>query len=167
MAERSLGRLLSLLHRYFHIYLSEELLPYNIGKGQALFLLSLYHLEGATQEELAGYLHIDKSTTARAIDRLQDAGYVKKVPKKNDLRSKQVFLTPLAKKIEPRIIEILERWTKVLSEDLTGEEFDQALKLLEKMTGNAINHIQDVKKVKALLEDEDHRKTLKQRGAEK
>lgn len=143
MSEESLGRWISLLHRYFHIYLSGELAPYDIGRGQALFLLSLYHLEGITQDELAARLHMDKSTTARALEKLERAGYVRKEPGKNDLRCKRVFLTGRAREIEPAIRQILRRWTDILSADLSPEEFRQTLDLLQRMARNAVGHIQD------------------------
>ncbi len=148
MSEESPVRYLSLLYRYFQIYLSEELLPYHIGKGQALFLLFLYRFEGVTQDEMACYLHIDKSTAARALEKLKEAGYVKKVPKKDDLRSNQLFLTPQAWEIEPRLQEVLRRWSDILGTDMTEEEFALATGLLKKMTENAIDHIRDVKQIK-------------------
>ena len=148
MSEESLGRWVSLLHRYFHIYLAAELAPYDIGRGQALFLISLYHLEGMTQDELAARLYMDKSTTARAMEKLQKAGYVHKVPGEKDMRCKRIFLTARAREMEPQVKQILGRWTDILSADLSPEEFQQALHLLQRMAQNAVSHIQDAPKIR-------------------
>ena len=145
MQEKSLGKWLSLLYRYSHIYLSEQLTPYDLGKGQALFLIALYHADGITQDELSRYLYIDKSTTARAIEKLVESGYAKKEHAKHDQRCKKVYLTSKAKKIEPHIQKILKQWTDILSKNMSDDEFYTAVKLLQKMNDNAIQHIKAIK----------------------
>ncbi|MBS4024076.1 MAG: MarR family transcriptional regulator [Clostridia bacterium] len=142
MSNASIGKWISLLYRYGHIYVTKELEPYNIGKGQFLFLLALYHKDGLPQEELAGFLNIDKGTTARAIDKLEKAGYVKKEPNQKDLRSNQVFLTQQAKELEPHIYAILHSWTEILITGMTEAEVEKAFSLLTKMAQNATDHIQ-------------------------
>src|SRR5690554_5730985 len=139
------GRLISLLFRYFQIYMANELEPYNIGRGQALFLFALYQKDGLSQEKLACSLNIDKSTTARAINKLEKAGYVIRKKNNEDLRSNQIFLTPQAKQFKPKLYSILQQWTEVLSKDMTREEVNTALNLLTKMFQNAIDYIHQVK----------------------
>ncbi|MDO9534168.1 MAG: MarR family transcriptional regulator [Bacillota bacterium] len=143
MLTMSIGKLISLLFRYFQIYITDELEPFNIGKGQALFLFALYQQDGLSQEKLAYHLNIDKSTTARALDKLEQAGYVTREKNIKDLRSNQIFLTQKAIEFKPRLYSILERWTTILSEGMTEEEIETALKLLTKMFENAIVYIQN------------------------
>lgn len=151
MLNLTLGKLISLLFRYFQIFITEELEPYNIGKGQALFLFALYQEDGLSQEKLADFLNIDKSTTARALNKLEKAGYVIREKDKNDLRSNQIFLTQQANRFKPHLYEILQRWTGILSTDMNEEEVEKALNLLSKMFQNAINYINDREKIKTKL----------------
>ncbi len=141
MSNLYLGKWISLLYRYGQIYMTKELEPFNIGKGQFLFLIALYHEDGLLQEELADCLNIDKGTTARAIAKLEQFGYVTRRPKQKDLRSNQVFLTQQAQDFKPHLYSILEKWTGILSDGMSIEEIEKAFSLLEKMALNATNYI--------------------------
>ncbi|HOB86309.1 MAG TPA: MarR family transcriptional regulator [Bacillota bacterium] len=141
MPDFPLGRWISLLYRYGQIYISRELEPYRIGRGQYLFLLVLYQRDGLLQEELSCYLNIDKGTTARAIDRLEEAGYVRRVQNSEDLRSNRVYLTPQAEEVKPVLFSVLKKWTEILSQGLTPEEMETAQQLLSRMSENAFKHI--------------------------
>jgi len=135
------GRWISLLYRYGLMFVTRELEPYNIGKGQFMFLLALYQRDGVLQEEVAALFNIDKGTTARAISKLEKTGYVIRKPNPQDLRSNHVFLTRQAKDFKPRLYAILQRWTDILSSGMTAEEAEKALDLLTKMARNATMHI--------------------------
>jgi len=145
MEDLTIGKLISLLFRYFQIYISGELEPYNIGRGQALFLAALYHQDGLSQEQLAAYLNMDKSTTARAINKLELAGYVYREKDKKDLRLNYIFLTPKAKEFKPHFFAILRQWSSILSAGMSDEEAATALQLLTKMFHNAIEYIHQEK----------------------
>lgn len=138
----SLGKWVSLLYRYGQIYMSIELKPYNIGKGQFLFLLALYQKDGLTQDELVEFINIDKGTTARAISKLEQNGYVSRRPNQQDQRSNKIFLTQQAIELKPYIYSILQKWTKILSADMTEEEVAKIFSLLAKMAHNATDYIQ-------------------------
>ncbi|MDW7673520.1 MAG: MarR family transcriptional regulator [Bacillota bacterium] len=142
MADFSLGKWISILYRYGHIYLTKELEPYNIGKGQFLFLLVLYQTDGLPQEELAYLLNIDKGTTARAINKLEQAGYVFRKQNEKDLRSNRIFLTEEAKNFKPQLQAILQSWTDILKEGMTEDEVEKAFNILMKMAHNAKEHVQ-------------------------
>jgi len=142
MLDRSLGRWISLLYRYGQMFITKELQPYSIGKGQFLFLIALFRRDGMRQEELSHLLKIDKGTTARAISRLEKAGYVRREPSREDLRANLVFLTPKALEFRPKLAAVLRRWSEIMSAGMTETEVDQALAILERMAQNAIDYMQ-------------------------
>lgn len=146
MTTNSLGRWVSLLYRYGQIYVTKQLEPYNIGKGQFLFLLALYHKDGLPQEELAQYLDIDKGTTARAIEKLEQTGYVIRKTSESDRRSNHVLLTQKAIDFKPQLYSILHDWTDVLCEGFSAEEVEQTFTLVERMAENASNFVKDGRK---------------------
>ncbi len=137
----SIGKCISLLYRYSQIYLTKELEPYGIGKGQFLFLFVLYKKDGLSQEELSQILNMDKGTTARAIDKLEKSGYVTKKSYEKDLRINHIFLTEKAKKFEPQLYSILKNWTDILSTGMEKDEVEKTFNSLAKMTENATKHI--------------------------
>lgn len=141
MAQQSLGRWISILYRYGHMYVSKAMEPYNIGKGQFMFLLALYHEDRLLQDELAKRLNIDKGTAARAIDKLEQSGYVIRNKNENDRRSNRICLTDKAIQFKSQFFSILDEWTNILSEGLTKEEVEMSFNLLEKMADNAARYV--------------------------
>ncbi|MPQ44829.1 MarR family winged helix-turn-helix transcriptional regulator [Clostridium tarantellae] len=128
-----LGKYISMLYRQGRVFLSKEFNTLGIGSGQYLFLLQLYRKDGVTQEELSESLLIDKGTTARAISKLEEEGFVNKVKDENDKRSNKIYLTEKAKENKQNVFDILNRWENVLIKDLTDEEKDIVKKVLRKI----------------------------------
>ncbi|KIL52780.1 MarR family winged helix-turn-helix transcriptional regulator [Jeotgalibacillus campisalis] len=140
---KSVARMVSTVHRYGYMHLSKLFEPYGLGRGQVKFLMVLYEENEQTQENMARTLKIDKTTTARAVKKLEDEGYVIRGPHETDRRSHIVKLTPKAKELEPVIRSILDDWTTTLTADFTEEEKELALMLLKRMADNAVKKIQE------------------------
>jgi DNA-binding MarR family transcriptional regulator len=132
----NLGRYISILYRSGKMYINNKFEKYNIGNGQYLFLLSLSHNEGVTQEEMSCKLFIDKGTTAKAIKRLEDEGYVKRSVDDKDKRAYKVYLTEEGRKVTAEISEVLHDWNDILTSGFTEEEKGIALNLLQRMQEN-------------------------------
>jgi DNA-binding MarR family transcriptional regulator len=132
----SLGRYISILYRSGKMYINNKFEKYNIGNGQYLFLLSLSHNEGVTQEEMSCKLFIDKGTTAKAIKRLEDEGYVKRSVDDKDKRAYKVYLTEEGRKVTAEISEVIHDWNDILTSGFTEEEKRIALILLQRMLEN-------------------------------
>ena len=141
--QESIGRLISCIHRFSQIHIAKELGVYAIGSGQFSFLMALYHNDGVNQESIAKSLRVNKATTARAIKKLIEEGYVYRKKDRSDRRAYRVFLTKKAKKIKPKIIEMLSEWTGFLLSDFTKEERELFTKLLKKIVKNASSIKQD------------------------
>ncbi len=116
-----IGKVISFLDRYEQIYIGKKIKPYGIGSGQFPFLMRLYHGDGINQESLSDYLKIDKGTTARAVQKLVDEGYVFRQRDENDKRSYRVFLSEKGKTLEPIIKKIASEW-----EDILFSSFDDS-----------------------------------------
>jgi len=135
--KNSLGRWISLLHRYGHIYIGKQLKDYNIKKSQYIFLNALYKKDGVSQEQLSNYLKIDKGTTAKAIKKLEDDGYVIRKVDTKDKRAYNVYLTEKGVEIKPVVRKAMLDWIDILFSGFSEEEREQSLALLEKMGENA------------------------------
>jgi DNA-binding MarR family transcriptional regulator len=137
----AMGKYISILYRSGNIYFSNEFEKYNIGSGQYLFLMFLSHSEGVTQEEMSSRLFIDKGTTAKAIKRLEDEGYIKRSVDDKDKRAYKVYLTEEGRKVTVEISKVLHHWNNILTSDFTEEEKEIALNLLQRMLQNKNKHI--------------------------
>ena len=135
-SNRHIGKYISLLHRKGSIFINRDLSNYGIGSGQFMFLLELYIQDGRNQEELSERLKIDKGTTARALKKLEEQGFITRLKDECDKRSNKIYLTQKAKDVQENVYDILDEWNKKLRESLSKEEEDIVEKLLMKVCNN-------------------------------
>lgn len=134
---KSVGRYISCIYRNFHKYMHEQLKQYDLGSGQFHFLMMLYKKDGVNQETLAETLNIDKATSARAIKKLEEKGYVTRTRDENDRRNYNVFLTEKAQTLKPQIKSILKNWTDFLLTNISKKEQEQLFIILDKISQNS------------------------------
>ena len=120
------------------IYIGKKIEPYGIGSGQFPFLMRLYREDGINQESLSDYLKIDKGTTARAIQKLVDEGYVFRQRDEKDKRSYRVFLTEKGKKLEPDMKKIASEWEDILFSSFDDSQRREITNSLEIMFENVL-----------------------------
>jgi len=133
----SLGKWISIIHRYSRSFVDKEFAELDIRGGYLQFVHALYRHDGLSQDELSEALGMDKTTTARAIKELVELGYVTKRHDWQDKRFCRLSLTTKGKDIVPRLERTLERWTEVLDTGFTQSERQLAIDLLKKMAENA------------------------------
>ncbi|OAB40319.1 MarR family winged helix-turn-helix transcriptional regulator [Paenibacillus antarcticus] len=143
--QHSVGRWISLLHRYGNVYMNEQLKAYNLGAGQYQFLAVLYDNEGLSQDELAHTLKMDKGTAARAIAKLEKEGYVERKTFSVDKRIKKLYLTDKAHAFKSTLTSILSGWSSITTKNLSEDEHVFAMKLLNKMSLNAETYLDEMK----------------------
>lgn len=134
---RSIGRLVSCLHRLTGSYLHERLQKYGIGSGQVPLLMRLYRGDGINQDQLAKEVRIDKATCTRAIKKLERAGYVERQADAADRRAHRIHLTAKARRLRPVLEKALEDWTELLLAGFSEEEREMVFDLLERLVANA------------------------------
>lgn len=130
---KSIGRLMSILHRQSQVYFNCTLKDFNITSAEYSFLMYLLHNDGVTQDDLSTYLYIDKSATARAMKSLEQKGFVLRNKNTHDKRCNHVYLTEKAKEFGPEIINRITQWSKLLTEDMDQDTIDMVYTALESM----------------------------------
>ena len=134
---RTPARFITLLFRMFTVYLNQEMPKLKIGTGQYIFLAELFDEDGRSQDDLTRATSLNKANTARALKKLEDIGYIRRVCDSNDQRVKHAYLEPAARQIEEEFWQIILKWSDILSRDLSSQRQEQLLADLEKMTDNA------------------------------
>ena len=140
----AIGKYIGEIHRSSCIYFGKKFKRFGIGAGQYLFLLNLYKHDGITQEELAGKVKLDKGTTARAIKKLEDQGYVKRVKKENDRRAYKLEVTEKAEQIKEDVYVIMNEWENEVRKCLANEESQQLANLLNKLSKSSLIAKEDI-----------------------
>lgn len=137
----TIGRLIAMLHRMANLYLGQELRSLKIGAGQYIFLAELLDQEGQSQDELTKKVLMDKANTARALGKLEEAGYLRRVSDPKDKRIRRAYLEPKAREVEEDFWRIIMRWNDILSQNLPEERQGQLLADLTMMVENAANYL--------------------------
>lgn len=140
----AIGKYIGEIHRSSCIYFGKKFKRFGIGAGQYLFLLNLYKHDGITQEELAQKVKLDKGTTARAIKKLEDQGYVKRVKKENDRRAYKLEVTEKAEQIKKDVYVIMNEWENEVRKCLANEESQELASLLNKLSKSSLIAKEDI-----------------------
>jgi MarR family transcriptional regulator, organic hydroperoxide resistance regulator len=132
--------LIGSIQNYYREYLREELETKG-GKGllpaHGSILACLYRSGGSVQVlEIARLLGRSKSSISELVDRLEEFGYIEKVPNDDDKRGVTVTLTRKGRDFKKHFEEISQRLLETAYQDFTAEEIDQLSELLFKMSEN-------------------------------
>ncbi|MBO3446137.1 MarR family transcriptional regulator [Clostridium sp. CCUG 7971] len=128
-----IGKYISQLYRKGNSFISRELCNVGIGSGQFMFLMELYRQDGRSQEELSEVLNIDKGTTARAIKKLEEEGFLLRIKDERDKRAYKLYLTDKGKDVKEDIQDVLMAWENMITSQLNEEEKDTMKLLLKKI----------------------------------
>lgn len=131
--EKSIGRLISILHRQSQIYFNQALREFHITSAEYAFLLYLYRNNGITQDDLSKYLYIDKSLTARSIKSLEQKGYIIRKKDEHDKRFNRVYVTKKAEKNCSKIRKRVYHWSELLTAEMDETTVDIVYAALETM----------------------------------
>jgi MarR family transcriptional regulator for hemolysin len=119
----------------------QRLKPFNITRAQwwVLANLSRRNCDGISQIELARLLDVGKVTLGGLIDRLEESGFVIRVPDKTDRRSKRIMRSPEGKVLCDRMEVFAQTVNKEIMSGITDEEYSLFIEVLRKMRHNLIN----------------------------
>jgi len=145
MKQESFGRYISAIYRHLQILINHELSEYGMGSGQYYFFIQICSNEGISQKDLSKLIKIDKTTTAKAIKKLEYEGYIYRKQDSTDKRYNNVYLTEKGKKFIPILTEKMENMTTVLSNGMTDEQRGITLETLKFMLNNTIDSIDEIK----------------------
>jgi DNA-binding MarR family transcriptional regulator len=132
----SYGRYVSAIYRHLQILITARLAQYRIGSGQYIFLTSIAKKEGISQKALSEELLIDKTTTAKAIGKLEAEGYVRRETDPTDNRYNLLYLTESGRAVVPKVHEVLNDLIRKSKVGMDDSEYELLLNLLKKILHN-------------------------------
>ena len=137
-----LGRNISIAYRMGNRFYDRELAPMGIGCGQQFFLLRIYENRGISMYDLARMGLFDKGTVTRAVQKLEEMGYVRSEADVCDKRIRRLYATQAAEPVVQMGYDARERGTALLTEGMTPEEAEMARGLLSRIAENAIRALE-------------------------
>lgn len=132
-----LMRCASTIYRQGNRFYDRKLGEFQIGCGQQFFLLRISENEGISMFELANIGHFDKGTVTKAIQKLEELGYIRSSPDPKDRRVRRLYTTESALPVIEQIYASKEEWNHVLLNGFSPEEALIAENLLHRMERNA------------------------------
>lgn len=145
MHHKSFGKHITGIYRHLQIIINHDLNPFGLGSGQYVFLGTLAQNEGISQKELSAMIKIDKTTTAKALKKLEAEGYIYRQQDQEDKRYNRLYLTQKGKDFLPVMREKLAKTTEILTRNMSDDQKDLAYELLEVMMSNAVEAVEDIR----------------------
>lgn len=107
-----------------------------VGQGQPRVLYHLYHHEPMTQRELADACYLDAATMSRTLDRLTQAGLLRREAKPGCRRSYHIVLTQEGREKAKEVIEGFRVMDEAICKDLSPKELEHILGVLSQIEEN-------------------------------
>ena len=141
-SEIPLGLLVSMIHRAHMVYLNNRMKKLDLSAGQFPFLLVLFHHGGINQDEIAGIIHVDKGTAARALKKLEDKNLIFREIDSNNRRRYLIYLTEKGNDLIPEIIAIDNEWEDFLCCKSSTNEYDLVYPILKNLALKSMEKIE-------------------------
>jgi DNA-binding MarR family transcriptional regulator len=129
--------LISYAYRTIQKSFAKELAPYHIGWGHFAILMSLYEVEGRSQDSLALSRGFDKTMIAKSVVRLEEEDFIRRKTDQDDKRVKRLYLTEKSRNLRPEMERIGYLLNELLLRDLDAGESAVAIRNLRKIAVNA------------------------------
>ncbi len=95
---------------------------------------------GATINELSVLAVIEQSTMSRNLDSMEAAGLIRRVPRADDLRVREIHVTPAGRRALDDFWPTMHAEYEKLIDGFSERERDQLISLLHKMLRNIRQH---------------------------
>ncbi|HRY74763.1 MAG TPA: MarR family transcriptional regulator [Methanoregulaceae archaeon] len=128
----------SITTRGHAIFLNERLRPLRLSAGQFPVLMLLAQEQNITQETLVRHYRLDKGTIARAVRKLEAAGYIRRIVDLGNRRAVRIFLTESGEAVVPVLKAINSQWEDSVCAGLDGEERGTLEALIRRVAANSL-----------------------------
>ncbi|MBS7577449.1 MULTISPECIES: MarR family winged helix-turn-helix transcriptional regulator [unclassified Enterococcus] len=112
----------------------------NLQKGQYLFLTRICENPEINLSELSNLLKVDKTTTTKAVNKLEEIGYIWKRKNSHDQRKFQLFPTNEGLLVYDIILAEERLQQKIIVASLSENEIEMVTNLIEKMSDSVENY---------------------------
>jgi DNA-binding MarR family transcriptional regulator len=86
-------REVGMIERCFESIANIEFKQYSLSKNQYIYLVRICENPGIIQERVADLLKVDRSTASRAIEKLKQAGFIKKSITEENKKNVRLYAT--------------------------------------------------------------------------
>ena len=131
------GAVISITSRGRLIFLNDRLRKLGLSARQFPVLMLLYREQNIMQETLVRHYHLDKGTIARAVKKLEDAGYIRRIIDPDNRRAVRLFLTEKGEQVAPVLHAINHEWEEQVCTGLSQTERETLTTLMRAVAENS------------------------------
>ena len=125
--------LINRINRNIRKIKNQEMAEYNLRSAHVSCLYYIYTLKSATSTDLCERCEEDKATISRALDYLENNGYITRNPERTRRYNSPLTLTDkgneVGKKIADKVVSVLDAVSDVLTEE-KRVDFYQSLSII-------------------------------------
>lgn len=107
------------------------------------YILLICRQPGISQEAIAREICVNKSNVTRQLAVLEEKGLIQRSQDPDDRRIWRVYPTEKMEALLPCVRSVMREWNEYILADLTPQENDTLISLLEKVTARATQAAQD------------------------
>ncbi|SIN44880.1 MarR family winged helix-turn-helix transcriptional regulator [Micromonospora cremea] len=126
------------LGRIHRIRAAQLLRKVGLHLGQELLMMRLWESGPQRQVDLAVEFGTDSAGMTRIVQRLERAGYVRRVPDPDDRRATRVEPTPASLALRSQVEQIWTDLEQFTVGAMTAEEQRDAIRAMERLEGNLL-----------------------------
>ncbi|MFX1493726.1 MAG: MarR family winged helix-turn-helix transcriptional regulator [Promethearchaeota archaeon] len=135
------GFLIAKIHQlsqriFARILKDANLTDLNPAQGRIMFVL--WREDNISIHELSKRTLLSKSTLTSMLDRLEQAGFIKRVPSKKDRREILIQLADKDRSLQNKYVDVSRDMTKIFYNNFTEQEINDFENYLEKLLDNLI-----------------------------
>jgi MarR family transcriptional regulator, organic hydroperoxide resistance regulator len=124
---RNVLNLMSKIRARAFLFLERELVQagaHELSPAHGDVLFAVSQNSGVDMRQLAVLTGRDKSTLTPLVDRLIRSGYLNRKVSVSDRRRAEIYLTPKAEKIRPRLLKIGFKLEKIMHRDIAESDLE-------------------------------------------
>lgn len=123
-----------------------EFKQYDLTRGQYLYLMRICEHPGMIQEKLAEMIKVDRTTAARAIQKLEINGFIEKNEDQHNKKIKRLIPTDKGQAVYPLLKRENDYSNSVALSGFSESEAETLVKLLQRVRSNVEKDWEYVKK---------------------
>lgn len=113
-----------------------EFKQFQLTKGQYLYIVRIFEREGIFPDQLAELIKVDRTTAARAIQKLEKNGFIEKKDDPHNKKIKRLYTTEKGKAIYPFIRRENDFSNEMALRGLSEAERETLLHVLQRIREN-------------------------------
>ena len=133
---RNIGTRLGILARVLRNGFDRQTASLNVTRSQWAMIVVVSRRPGASQREIAETLEMSEASAGRLVDRLCADGLLERRLRKDDRRTRAVFLTDQATPLLDDLTAIAEKFEARMFEGFSEDELDKLADYVERVREN-------------------------------